>query len=117
MIDSLKDSSGIEDSAEYKRKQKLKRDHRRTRVIRTAPQLDEENCHSNIDTIAEVASPVIHSPIPFSEYDNNVGMTPDDKTKDPDWGNTPLRVKRRTTNAVPKKVRSTSSLLNNTYVK
>jgi hypothetical protein len=70
----------------------------------------------NIETIPELASPVTHSPIPFSEYDNNAGMTPDDKVRDPDWGNTPLRVKRRTT-TVPKKVHSTSSLLNNTYVK
>ncbi len=88
-------------------------------MIRTAPQLDEnvQLGQSSIETIPEVASPVIHSPIPFSECNNNVGMTPDDKVKDPDWGNTPLRVKRRITSTIPKKVRSTSSLMNNTFVK
>lgn len=57
---------------------------------------ETKTINTSITPISEL-SPSIMSPT------LDVGMTPDDKLKDPDWGETPLRVKR-TKFMIPKKV-------------
>jgi hypothetical protein len=86
----------ITNKEDLKRSQKLKRDHRRTRVIRSIPEVDPSLVNA-LQLNSEYNDE--KSPIPFSNsphYDNFVGETPDgdDKEKDPDWSKTPLRVKQ-----------------------
>ncbi len=92
MFSFLKDLSGF-GSGDSDRKQRKKnmREHRKTRIIRTTTPVNEYDATSE------------NSPIPFSEFDANCPPTPDDKKNDPDWGLTPMRIKRRTT-TLPKKV-------------
>ena len=81
---------------ELKRSQKLKREHRRTRVIRTGL---NETTDIKSEPIEEVRSTA-----PGSPFENIA--TPDDKNRDPDWRNTPLRFigKRPKTQLMPRKV-------------
>jgi hypothetical protein len=80
-----------------RRSSKAKRDHRRTRVIRTIPDLDSASNSNN-----NSYEPLFESPGP-----NNAAYefaTPDDKDKDPDWEKTPLRVKRTSKVSIPAKL-------------
>jgi hypothetical protein len=79
---------------DYKRTQKLKKEHRKTRVIRIDPEASLLNDVTNsgndsVDKVYEMS--------PYSEAKyamDQVGATPDDRAKDPDWAKTPLGKKR-----------------------
>jgi hypothetical protein len=101
---------------DFKRAKKIKRDHRRTRVIRTTP-LEEEENQASFSSIAE-QSPLAN----LSGCNESSCATPgDDRVKDPDWGQTPLRIKtskvqktilkRKTSTGNLRKTRSNSRLL------
>jgi hypothetical protein len=103
---------------EFKRTQKLKKEHRRTRIIRTIPEIDQnlvelandndtadfnrencdpaESCMNVTATVCRNNSGVM-SPAPSSPWDIDTGRTPeiDNPDKDPDWTKTPLVVKGR----------------------
>lgn len=99
---SIKQEAGIlghPHSTEYgvKRAQRLKRDHRRTRVIRTE---DVEPIKNRMNAMSEE---IEQSPSASPSAPNDqVPPTPDDKDKDPDWINpwirTPLAAKARNNN-------------------
>lgn len=86
-------SSGSKD--EYRRAQKLKKEHRKTRVIRLNP---SEGSLLNITNREEGAMMMMHEPgsselSPYSQAMRALdleGTPADDKTKDPDWANTPV---------------------------
>jgi hypothetical protein len=86
---------------EHKRTQRLKRDHRRTRVIRTAElEPADENIKPESAMNGGIAKPeTILEQSPYSKSPScDLTATPDDKSKDPDWVNpwvrTPLAVKK-----------------------
>lgn len=84
---------------EHRRTQRLKRDHRRTRVIRTLPEFDVSSVNLKSEASANGNSadkPTVttseFSPAPSpSIYPE---PTEDDTLKDPDWAKTPLRVRK-----------------------
>lgn len=77
------------DKDDFKRIKKIKRDHRRTRVIRTTP-LEEEEESNSFQAIAE------QSPTANVSSCADCEATPgDDRVKDPDWGQTPLRTRSK----------------------
>ncbi len=100
---------------EFKRTQKLKKEHRRTRIIRTIPEIDQnlvecgngddtENCdpaENSMNVTAVVSRKAVSadpmSPAPMSPWEVETGQTPDidNPNKDPDWTKTPLLVKGR----------------------
>lgn len=75
---------------DHKRIKKIKRDHRRTRVIRTTPLAEEDFNGNSFNTIAE-QSPVAN----LSSCADEVATPGDDRVKDPDWGQTPLRTRSK----------------------
>ena len=112
---------------DFKRIKKIKRDHRRTRVIRTTPLEEEESAAAAaaggsgtnlFGTIAEVQSPMTCGNL--SSCTDDISTPGDDRVKDPDWGQTPLKVKskinkpsmsRRTSSGNLRKTRSNSRLI------
>ena len=76
---------------DFKRIKKIKRDHRRTRVIRTTPLEEEESaadaafCNNLFGTIAEVQSPMTCT--------DDISTPGDVRVKDPDWGQMKFKVK------------------------
>jgi hypothetical protein len=110
---------------DFKRIKKIKRDHRRTRVIRTTPLEEEElaaaaaaSGTNSFGTISEVQSPMTCGNL--SSCTDDISTPGDDRVKDPDWGQTPLKVKskinkpsmsRRTSSGNLRKTRSNSRLI------
>lgn len=92
--DSGRFNSGSGSKDEYRRAQKLKKEHRKTRVIRLNP---SEGSLLNITNREEVGAMMMHDPTselsPYSQAMRALdleGTPADDKTKDPDWANTPV---------------------------
>ena len=120
----LTNSGGGGSNDDYKRAKKIKRDHRRTRVIRTTPLAEEEESQANLNSFSSIAE---QSPAQLSDYTESSCATPgDDRVRDPDWGQTPLRtksnkmqktiLKRKTSNGNLRKTRSNSRLLSTTEI-
>ncbi len=113
--------------SDFKRSQRIKRDHRRTRVIRSedVEPLQERFREESIREERNVTPTfVIKEEDPFSPS-CPVPPTPDDKNKDPDWVNpwikTPLKAKSRSNNSFTTYLRKVKrcliiTLTNNKYV-
>ena len=100
----LTNSGGGGSKDDYKRAKKIKRDHRRTRVIRTTPLAEEEESQANLNSLSSIAE---QSPLAqLSDCTESSCATPvDDKIRDPDWGD-----KRKLT-----KLNRTASNANNDF--
>lgn len=99
--------------ADYKRAQKLKKEHRKTRVIRIQPgEGSLLNITNNIETPSTVGGDGAQFLSPYSQTMRELELiaTPDDnKQIDPDWANTPVGGavglnKRRSRAQISKKV-------------
>lgn len=91
-------SSSFGSKDEYRRAQKLKKEHRKTRVIRLNPSEGSLlNITNNRDDSGHeghtASSNMLGELSPYSQAMRAIDLeaTPaDDKTKDPDWANTPV---------------------------
>lgn len=101
---------------EYRRAQKLKKEHRKTRVIRIQP---SDGSLLNITNRDGAAAGEL-SPYSQTMRELELEMTPnDDKTKDPDWANTPiggLVAKKRSRLTISKKVKEQISVFKATLI-
>ena len=84
---------------DFNRIKKIKRDHRRTRVIRTTPLEEEESAAAAASgtnlfgTIAEVQSPMTCGNL--SSCTDDISTPGDVRVKDPEWGQMELIVKSK----------------------
>ncbi|RNA19916.1 hypothetical protein BpHYR1_010120 [Brachionus plicatilis] len=93
-----RDVSDMTNKDDYRRVQKAKKDHRRTRVIYKVPEVDVSLVKDHSKNVSSIDNTTICFDVKENSLSDSLSVD-DNSTKDPDWSKTPIhRRPRRTIN-------------------